>query len=101
MSSGTNLPSDAVDPADVAFAKDEARRRKRRRLLIVVALAISLVCYVLNPALFVFLEKRGILPPGVASVWEFLLWPLHEAYKNIPFVHDFYDGYFALIGVDP
>ena len=98
---GTGSQSDAVDPADVAFAIDEARRRKRRRLLIVVALAISLVGYVLNPALFVFLERRGMLPPAIKAVWIVLLWPLEMAYKNSLIVRDFYDGYFALIGVDP
>ena len=27
--------------------------------------------------------------------------PLDDAYRNIPIVRDFYDGYFELMGVDP
>ena len=94
-------PAEAVDPADVAIAVEEGRRRRRRRLLVAAAVIIALVGYVLSPGLFVLLFTRGLLSSEVTTVWEFLLWPLHEAYVNIPIVRVFYDGYFELMGVNP
>ena len=69
--------------------------------MIVAALFSSVMGYVLSPAMFVLLERRGMLSPTMDTVGMFFLWPLHEAYMNIPIVHDFYDGYFELMGVNP
>jgi hypothetical protein len=69
-------------------------------LLIAAAVFCLLAGYIFSPALIVFLERRGMVTPEIASVSMFLLWPLHEAYLNIEIVHDFYDGYFELTGAN-